>query len=33
MHAAMNVIEPVLQARDTEILRLRGLMPATRPSR
>ena len=26
VHAAMNVIEPVLDARDTEILRLRGLM-------
>jgi hypothetical protein len=26
VHAAMNVIEPVLQARDTEILRLRRLM-------
>jgi len=25
VHAAMNVIEPVLQARDTEILRLRRL--------
>ena len=33
MHAAMNVIEPVLQARDTEIVRLRRLMPAKRPSR
>ena len=33
MHAAMNVIEPVLQARDTEILRLRRLMSAKRPSR
>jgi len=33
VHAAMNVIEPVLQARDTEILRLRRLMPATRPGR
>ena len=33
VHAAMNVIEPVLQARDTEILRLRRLMPASRPSR
>ena len=28
VHAAMNVIEPVLDARDTEILRLRGLMGA-----
>jgi hypothetical protein len=26
VHAAMNVVEPVLQARDTEILRLRRLM-------
>lgn len=26
VHAAMNVVEPVLAARDTEILRLRGLM-------
>jgi hypothetical protein len=33
VHAAMNVVEPVLQARDTEILRLRRLMPAKRPSR
>jgi hypothetical protein len=33
VHAAMNVIEPVLQARDTEILRLRRLMPTKRPSR
>jgi hypothetical protein len=33
VHAAMNVIEPVLQARDTEILRLRRLTPAARPSR
>ena len=33
MHAAMNVVEPVLQARDTEILRLRRLTPAKRPSR
>jgi hypothetical protein len=33
VHAAMNVIEPVLQARDTEILRLRRLVPAKRPSR
>ena len=33
VHAAMNVIEPVLQARDTEIVRLRRLMPAKRPSR
>ena len=33
VHAAMNVVEPVLQARDTEILRLRRLMPAKRPGR
>jgi hypothetical protein len=33
VHAAMNVIEPVLQARDTEILRLRGLMTGKRPGR
>jgi hypothetical protein len=33
VHAAMNVIEPVLQARDTEILRLRRLTPAKRPNR
>jgi hypothetical protein len=33
VHAAMNVIEPVLQARDTEILRLRRLTPAKRPGR
>ena len=33
VHAAMNVVEPVLQARDTEIVRLRRLMPAKRPSR
>jgi hypothetical protein len=33
IHAAMNVIEPVLQARDTEILRLRGLMTGKRPGR
>jgi hypothetical protein len=33
VHAAMNVIEPVLQARDTEILRLRRLTPPKRPSR
>jgi hypothetical protein len=33
VHAAMNVFEPVLQARDTEILRLRRLMPPKRPSR
>jgi len=33
VHAAMNVIEPVLQARDTEILRLRRQTPAKRPGR
>ena len=33
VHAAMNVIEPVLQARDAEILRLRRVTPAKRPSR
>jgi len=33
VHAAMNVIEPVLHARDTEILRLRRLASAKRPSR
>jgi hypothetical protein len=33
VHAAMNVIEPVLQARDTEILRLRRLMGTKIPSR
>jgi hypothetical protein len=33
VHAAMNVIEPVLQARDSEILRLRRLVPPKRPSR
>ena len=33
VHAAMNVIEPVLQARDTEILRLRRLTPAKRSGR
>src|SRR6266404_3298905 len=33
VHAAMNVIEPVLDARDTEILRLRGLMTAKIPGR
>jgi len=33
VHAALNVIEPVLQARDTEIVRLRRLMPAKRPGR
>ena len=33
MHAALNVIEPVLEARDTEIRRLRGLMAAKIPVR
>ena len=33
VHAAMNVIEPVLQARDTEIVRLRRLTPAKRSGR
>ena len=33
VHAAMNVIEPVLQARDTEIVRLRRLMSGKIPSR
>jgi hypothetical protein len=33
IHAAMNVVEPVLQARDTEILRLRRLMTARIPGR
>ena len=32
VHAAMNVVEPVLQARDTEILRLRRLTPASAPA-
>jgi len=32
VHAAMNVVEPVLEARDTEILRLRQLMAGKRPS-
>jgi hypothetical protein len=31
VHAAMNVIEPVLKARDTEIRRLRGLIAAKIP--
>ncbi len=31
VHAAMNVIEPVLEARDTEILRLRHLMAGKVP--
>jgi hypothetical protein len=33
VHAAMNVVEPVLQARDTEILRLRRLMTDKLPGR
>ena len=33
VHAAMNVIEPVLDARDREILRLRRLMGAKLPGR
>ena|SRR5438105_11060204 len=33
VHAAMNVIEPVLDARDTEILRLRRLVGAKLPAR
>ena len=33
VHAAMNVIEPVLEARDTEILRLRGMMAGKLPRR
>ncbi len=33
VHAALNVIEPVLEARDTEIRRLRGLMAAKIPVR
>ena len=33
VHAAMNVIEPVLDARDTEILRLRRLMGTKLPGR
>ena len=31
VHAAMNVIEPVLKARDTEIRRLRGLIASKIP--
>ena len=31
VHAAMNVIEPVLDARDTEILRLRRMMAGKVP--
>jgi hypothetical protein len=33
VHAAMNVIEPVLAARDIEITRLRGLISAKTPRR
>lgn len=33
VHAAMNVVEPVLDARDTEILRLRRMMGGTLPGR
>jgi hypothetical protein len=33
VHAAMNVIEPVLDARDTEILRLRRLMAGQVPGK
>jgi hypothetical protein len=33
VHAAMNVIEPVLQARDTEIVRLRDLISVKPVSR
>ena len=33
VHAAMNVIEPVLDARDTEILRLSRLMGSQLPGR
>jgi hypothetical protein len=33
VHAAMNVIEPVLQARDTEITRLRDIIFVETPSR
>jgi hypothetical protein len=33
VHAAMNVVEPVLQARETEILRLRRLMSGKVPIR
>jgi hypothetical protein len=33
VHAAMNVIEPVLDARDTEIVRLRRLMGGKHPGR
>jgi hypothetical protein len=33
VHAAMNVIEPVLDARDSEILRLRRIMGTKVPGR
>lgn len=33
IHAAMNVIEPVLEARDRELLRLRMLITAKLPGR
>jgi hypothetical protein len=33
VHAAMNVVEPVLDARDTEILRLRRLIGSKLPGR
>ena len=33
VHAAMNVIEPVLDARDSEIVRLRRLMGGKLPGR
>ena len=33
VHAAMNVVEPVLEARDGEILRLRGLMAGKIPGK
>lgn len=33
VHAAMNVVEPVLEARDTEILRLRRLMAGKVPGK
>jgi hypothetical protein len=33
VHAAMNVVEPVIEARDGEILRLRGLMASKIPGK
>jgi len=33
VHAAMNVIEPVLQARDTEIVRLQDFISINAPAR